>query len=102
MSEVSKAKYLGDILNEEGNIDDTIEDRKNKSIGRINQITSILSSISLGFFYMDIGLVFRESMLINGILTNSEVWYNVGEDHFFICTEKNVCLNACKGSLELK
>ena len=82
MREVSKAKYLGDILNEEGNIDDTIEDRKNKSIGRINQITSILSSISLGFFYMDIGLVFRESMLINGILTNSEVWYNVGEDHY--------------------
>ena len=79
---MSKAKYLGEILNEEGNIDDTIEDRKNKSIGRINQITSILSSISLGFFYMDIGLVFRESMLINGILTNSEVWYNVGEDHF--------------------
>ena len=76
MKEVRKAAYLGDILNE-----DTIDDRKNKSIGRVNQITSILSSISFGFFYMDIALVLRESMLLNGILTNSEVWYNVKNEH---------------------
>jgi hypothetical protein len=84
MKDVKKAAYLGDILNEEGNINDTISDRKNKSIGRINQITSMLSSVSLGFFYMDIALVFREAMLINAIITNSEVWYNVHEEHFKI------------------
>ena len=82
IKDVKKAAYLGDILNEQGTINDTISDRKNKSIGRINQITSMLSSISLGFFYMDIALVFREAMLINGIITNSEVWYNVHEEHF--------------------
>ena len=82
IKDVKKATYLGDVLSDTGTINDTIDDRKSKSIGRINQITSMLQSISLGFFYMDIALVFREAMLINGIITNSEVWYNVREEHF--------------------
>ena len=81
ISDVKKAVYLGDTLNQEGTIDDTIDSRKNKSIGRINQISSILTSISLGMYFIDIALVLRESMLLNGILTNCEVWYNVKEDH---------------------
>ena len=84
ISQAKKAPYLGDVLNEEGTLGDTIVDRKNKSIGRINQISSILSSISLGFYYVDIALVLRESMLINGIITNAEVWYNVNEEHYKI------------------
>ena len=78
---VKSATYLGDILNEEGTIDETVKSRKDKSIGRISQIVSIISSISLGMFYMDISLILRESMLLNGILTNSEVWFNVKEEH---------------------
>ena len=35
---VKIAKYLGDILNTKGTIDDTIADRRNKSIGKIGQI----------------------------------------------------------------
>ena len=76
---VKSATYLGDILNEDGTIDETIKSRKDKSIGRISQIVSIISSISLGMFYMDISLILRESMLLNGILPNSEVWFNVKE-----------------------
>ena len=30
---------------------------------------------------MDIALVLRESMLLKGILTKSEVWYNVKDEH---------------------
>ena len=78
---VKTAAYLGDILNEDGSIDDTVKARKDKSFGRISQISSILGSISLGMFYMDISLILRESMLLNGILTNSEIWYNVTEEH---------------------
>ena len=81
MKTVKNAAYLGDILNEDGNIDDTVLARKDRSIGRISQIISILDSISLGMFYMDISLILRESMLLNGILPNSEVWYNVTDDH---------------------
>ena len=32
-------------------------------------------------FYMDVALILRDSLLLNGVLTNSEVWYNVKEEH---------------------
>ena len=32
-------------------------------------------------FYMDTALILREAMLLNGIMTNSEVWYIVKEEH---------------------
>ena len=79
---VKSAKYLGDILNQRGTIDDTITDRKNKSIGKISQISTILSSITFGMYYIDTALILREAMLLNGILTNCEVWYTVTEEHF--------------------
>ena len=82
IKEVKSASYLGDIINEEGSIDDAIKSRGDKSIGKTNQVLSILSSVSLGMFYMDIALTLRESMFLGGILTNSETWYNVREDHF--------------------
>ena len=67
------AKSLGDILNENGTIDNTITDRKSKSIGIISQISTILDSITFGLYYVDTALILREAILINGILTNSEV-----------------------------
>ena len=74
MKPATEAKYLGDILNEDGTINETVEDRRQKLIGIVSQISSILSSISLGFSYIEIALILRESLLINGTLTNSEVW----------------------------
>ena len=82
IKEVRSASYLGDIINEDGSIDDTIKSRGDKSIGKTNQVLSILSSVSLGMFYMDIALTLRESMFLSGILTNSETWYNVKEEYF--------------------
>ena len=81
IKEVKSATYLGDILNEEGTIDDTIASRKDKSIGKNSQISSILSGMTFGMYFMDVALILRESMLLNGILTNSEVWYGVKEEH---------------------
>ena len=81
IKEVKSAAYLGDILNEEGTIDDTIASRKDKSIGKNSQISSILSGMTFGMYFMDVALILRESMLLNGILTNSEVWYGVKEEH---------------------
>ena len=89
MKAVKSAAYLGDILNEDGNIDDTVLARKDRSIGRISQIMSILDSISLGMFYMDISLILRESMLLNGILPNTEVWYNLKDDHITLLDLRN-------------
>ena len=64
-------------MNETGTMAQTIEQREQKATGIISQISSILSSICLGSFYFDIGLVFREAKFINYILVNTEVWHNV-------------------------
>ena len=84
IKDVKTASYLGDIINENGTIDDTIKSRADKSIGKTSQIISILSSVSLGMFYMDIALNLREAIFLNGILTNAEAWYNVKEEHLKI------------------
>jgi 3-deoxy-D-manno-octulosonate 8-phosphate phosphatase KdsC-like HAD superfamily phosphatase len=37
------------------------------------------ASLSLGKHYFEIAMLFGESMFLNGILTNSEIWYNLSE-----------------------
>ncbi len=37
----------------------------------------ILNNVSLGFYYFEIASVLRVSLMINGILFNSETWYGV-------------------------
>ena len=81
MKSVSQATYLGDIISENGTIDETIEQRGQKATGIISQIASILSSISLGSFHFDISLVMRNAKFVNSILVNSEVWHNVQMRH---------------------
>ena len=66
MKSATEAKYLGDILNEEGKIDSTIEERRQKGIGIVNQICSILNI--LRFHYLDKALTLREARLVNGTL----------------------------------
>ena len=40
-------------------------------------------------FYMDIALDLRESIFLNGILTNSETWYNITEEHYKVLEDKD-------------
>ena len=77
-------KYLGDIINSSGNIDDTIEDRKCRAAGIITQTSSLLSSISLGWYYFQIALLLHESMFINSILISSETWYFISKKNMEI------------------
>ena len=76
METVLTDKYLGDFLSSNGTNDATLQDRKGKAIGCMNNIISILDTISFGHHYFNILILLRESMFINCILTNSEVWYN--------------------------
>ena len=82
MEKKTTAPYLGDILSSDGSLDATIEDRRQKGVGIITKINGMVSNVSLGIHFFRIALTLRESMLINGILTNSEVWYGVKEKHF--------------------
>ena len=40
---------------------------------------SILKEVPLGKFSIKAGLILRNAMLVNGILTNSEAWYGVND-----------------------
>ena len=77
MKTVKQATYLGDVICQNGSLDATIEQRCQKSVGIITQISSLLSSISLGNFHFNIAMVLRESQFINSVMSNSEIWHNV-------------------------
>ena len=41
----------------------------------------LINSISLGNFHFEISLILRDSMLINGILANCDVWVSLTQKH---------------------
>ena len=81
MKTTSSEKYLGDIITNSGKLDQNIQSRVNKGNGRSNTIMSLLTEISFGQHYFEMAILFRNSMLINSILTSSEVLYNVEMNH---------------------
>ena len=54
-----------------------LKKRVSKGIGIITQIMNLLEILSFGPFYIEIALLLRESLFINGILYNAEVWYGL-------------------------
>ena len=79
MKSVESDEYLGDILATNGKNTKNIQSRVAKGMGIISQIMDLLKNISFGKHYFDIAITLRESMFVNGILTNSEVWHNLNE-----------------------
>ena len=71
MQEVTEDRYLGDILSSK-----CIKERISKGVGIQNQILNLLEMISFGPFHLEKAVLLRNSMLIPGTLTNSEIWYN--------------------------
>ena len=64
MKKVGQEKYLGDIVSEiitsiNGSNQKNITARKNKRIGSVAQIMTILNSASFGQFYFDMALLLR-------------------------------------------
>ena len=81
VNKTSHEKYLGDIVADtitgDGCNEKNISNRRSKGIGIIAQIMSILEAVSLGHHLFEIAMILRESIFINGILFNSEVWYSL-------------------------
>ena len=77
METVDYDTYLGDIISGDGKNTKNIQNRIAKGLGKISSITDLLNKICLGPFYFQVALLLRESMFINGILINAEVWHNV-------------------------
>ena len=79
MKKSTECSYLGDILSVSGSIDATIESRRQKGIGICSQIFGMVNGLSLGHYFYKIAFKFREAMLLNGMLTNLEVWHPVSD-----------------------
>ena len=78
MKNSQKEKYLGDILNEKGNIKDTIESRIAKAWSYVSEIAAILNEFPFGNKRIQVGLMLREAMFLNGVLHSCEAWHGVG------------------------
>ena len=74
---VEKDTYLGDIISSTGRNQENIKSRLSKGIGIISQIMSILDKITIGKHFFETALILRESMFINSILVNAEIWYGM-------------------------
>ena len=48
-----------------------------KGLGITTDIMNMLGKLSFGQHYFKMGLLLRESMFLNGILTNVECWYGL-------------------------
>ena len=77
---VEEAVYLGDILRQDGKNSSNIKSRVNKGVGIVSKVMDILKAVSFGKKYFRIATTLREAELINGILTNAEVWYGINKD----------------------
>ena len=71
MKETESEKYLGDVIHQSGNIQETINRRKEKGIGIVAEILYIINEIPLGKHRVGVALKLREVMFINGIFYNS-------------------------------
>ena len=60
MKKVEEGTYLGDILSADGALDKTIENRRQKGVGICSQITGMMNSVSLGFFFFRISFTLRD------------------------------------------
>ena len=82
MENVDSDKYLGDLISADGSNLKNILARKQRGFGSVDDIMSILNDFSFGPFYFQAAIMFRNSMLVNSILTNSEAWYNLSDSDY--------------------
>ena len=77
MQYVDTDTYLGDKINRFGKNGPNIDTRVSRGLGLVTQIEHILNIVSLGENYFRIALILRESMLVNSMLSSSNIWYGL-------------------------
>ena len=77
MQKISHDKYLGDIVSADGKNDLNISSRASKGLGIVNQVMNMLDRVTFGSHYFTTAMLFRESIFLNGILTNAESWHGL-------------------------
>ena len=69
----------GDVISADGTNTANIKARISKGNGILSKIRNYLETVSFGKHYFKIALLLRESLLLNGTLTNCESWYGISE-----------------------
>ena len=77
MKESQKEKYLGDIISDKGTVKETIENRIAKAWSYVSEIGAILTEFPFGNKKIQVGLMLREAMFLNGVLHSSEAWHGI-------------------------
>ena len=77
---VEEEKYLGTIISVDGSNLKDIEAKADKAQGILKQVKSMLEEMCFGNFLFEVAMVFRNSFIINGILTNLEASYGLTLD----------------------
>ena len=68
-------KYLGDIVSAKGN-DENIKSRRKTGFQAMSEMMSVLKEVAAGF-YVSIGIILRDAILVSKLLLNSEVWHGL-------------------------
>ena len=76
MTEVTEVKYLGEVVMASGKNTRNFQEKIQKGTVLVFQILKIIKSVGFGSFTPEIALLLRNSILVNGMLTNTEVCYN--------------------------
>ena len=76
-----KEKYLGDVITNDTKMEANIKMRHDKGIGIANGIMSTLKEVSFGVYYFEMGMLFRTTQLLAGILFNTESMCSITENH---------------------
>ena len=85
MKNVKEAKYMGQIISNDGKNDKTVKDRCNKGTGTSNQIFIFLSDICFGRHFYSLGLLLRDTNLVSKMLSSAESWYGINQDQIRKC-----------------
>ena len=81
MNTSSKETYLGSILTSDGKLDQYILDRQSRGISIVNQILSLLKEVHFGQFYFEMTILFRNTMLLSGMLFSIESVHGLNDKH---------------------
>ena len=77
MLTASTQKYLGDTLCSSGYNNVNIHERCKTGHKAISQIKSQLNDANFGKFFLQSGLVLRDTVFVSKVLLNSEVWHSL-------------------------
>ena len=74
---LENSKYLGVIISEKGSLDETIQQQKFRGSSYISEIRALLADMPFGHRRVEVGIMLRNALFVNGVLCNSEAWHSI-------------------------